>query len=273
MSAFLSKLCNANTVWACVKLLHTELQHQVRTITQVWQELQTWCSPWGRHHNFLNLSLPPPSSLLPMCRRAGEAAQSRRSRKKLRCRKAHQRERDRQTERERKSGRASLRMKKSSSAQGVTPCDVSIDFSTLHLCNHESVHAFITQPHMICFYLKIRISPLKFTAWFCSLHSYCKFYSVCLPNNNTLSSSGNTLRQQGAECLCGGRWLMNRWLYCTQQTAIRQDTLQRARWCVCVCVCVRACACVRACVCVRVCVFWNSDVGWRTACACELGWW
>lgn len=164
-----------------------------------------------------------------MCRRIGEAAHSTGRRKELNFWRIWHRDGE--------SGCASLRMKKSRSAHGVTPGDVSADFfPTNHLLNHESVHAFISLQYVISFYLKFCASPLRFLVpYLCNFHIFC---NICLPCVSFWIKVDWALAgKHTAVCLCGGQWLTNRWLYCTQQTAIWQNTLQRGRWCVCLCMC------------------------------------
>ncbi len=171
MSAFLSKLSNAMQC-RLVKLLHTELHYLVWTLTRVLQELQTWCSLWGSQNNFWNwisYYCPHPPLWFPcagiLVRLSGVAETSKNC---VFVKRIRDKERER-------VWLNILRMKKSSSAQGVTPGDVSIDFYNhpsvqpwIHLCIHyRATYGF--------FSLKFCISPRKFTAQFCSLHSYCKF--------------------------------------------------------------------------------------------------
>lgn len=125
------------------------------------------------------------------------------------------------------SGWASVKMKRSSSVQTVTPGDVSMDFSE----PFASDRALLTPSAVI--YQKFHILHQKFAGSLCSSHSKCKFCDICLQQQDKWDIArvhrGNVLQS-----IRGGQWLINRWLYCTQQTALRQDALQRARWCVCV---------------------------------------
>lgn len=115
-------------------------------------------------------------------------------------------------------------MKKSRSAHGVAPGEVSAEFS-----NRSSDFLSLYLLDLCFFFSHLNFCPSPFTHWW---HTFWKCYTP-LPirfapeQKDTMWCSRKTQRQFGTTCPEGGLWLINRWLYYSQQTVIQQDTLQR----------------------------------------------